>query len=209
LDILDSLEVRWFFADAHPAAVAARDWFKTTVPEDRRVDHYLLTGRDDLGFKARMAEKQPTKAETKYLLGSLGAMQLAAGVAGRIERWRKLSLSLDDPELRRHGSWISVEKSRQLRKFAFDNGQVTEVPGSSRPDAGCGVELTQLHYHRDGNPLVEWTFGLEAFGPELGLLDVLQATSRVTFAAGAGFELGADCSDSYPGWLRSRLARSQ
>jgi len=206
LDILDSLEVRWFLAEDHPTAVAARDWFASIASEGRRVDHYLLTERDDLGFKARVVENQPAKVETKYLLGSLGGVHLARGVVGDLERWRKLSLALEDAGLQRHGSWLAIEKDRRLRKFAFDNGSVSEVPVSSRPDAGCGIELTQLRF-RPGDgaaAAVACTLGLEAFGPEATLLDGLQATCRIVFGAGSKLVLDGECSMSYPQWLRTR-----
>jgi hypothetical protein len=206
MEIVDSLEVRWFLANDHPARQAASSWFDAIASEGARTDHYLLTGRDDLGFKARLVEKQPAKVETKYLLGSLGAVQLATSVVGKLERWRKLSLALDDPKLDSQGTWLALNKDRQLRKFAFDDGRGTEVPVSSRPDAGCGVELTRLLWKRGDFDTTEWSLGLEAFGPPDRLLEVMLATCRVAFAQLPTLALAAAHSDSYPGWLRALTA---
>lgn len=203
LDILDSLEVRWFFAGDHLAAAAACASFASVTVEGRRVDHYLVTDRNDLGLKARLVEGETTKVETKYLVRGMGTIRLGERIAGNLERWRKLSLAVDDRQgLRRQGLWLAVEKDRRLRKFAFENGYATEVSATSRPDAGCGFELTQVRYRLDDELSVpEWTLGLEAFGPEPKLLEILQATSRVAFIDDARFELDGARSASYPEWL--------
>jgi hypothetical protein len=206
LEILDSLEVRWFLSDADSALAAARAWFASTSPEGRRVDAYLRTGRDDLGFKARQVEDQPTKVETKYLLGELGPVPIGLGAIGKLERWRKISLMLDDSMLKKDGSWRTVEKERRLRKFAFQGGIASEVTTAARPDAGCGIELTQLRWQDESRavaPAIAWTLGLEAFGPELMLLEIFQTTCRAALEAGLKLELGSELSMSYPQWLLS------
>jgi hypothetical protein len=204
MDVLESLEVRWFMSDFDPVVAVAVSWFGPASREGSRVDDYLLTGRTDLGFKARAVENQPTKIETKYLIGSLGAVTIAPGVTGKLERWRKLSLALEDPKLKKDGAWLTVEKDRQLRKFAFQSGAASEVPVGARPDAGCGVELTRLRYWSVGEPNVRtaWTLGLEAFGPEDGLLQVLQTTCGAAFSGGLQLSVDSACSMSYPEWLR-------
>ena len=209
MDILDSLEARWFLADDHSTAQAACAWFEGVSSEGTRVDHYLFTGRDDLGFKARRAENQPVKVETKYLLGSLGAVQLATGVVGKLERWRKLSLALDDSRLQNQGAWLALDKDRRLRKFAFDEGQAAEVPMSARLDAGCGVELTRLRWRNGDSDAMKWTLGLEAFGPPDRLLEVMLATCRAAFAQAPTLALAAAQSESYPSWLRSLRVTSE
>src|SRR5262245_42172451 len=105
LDILESLEVRWFLPASTPALAALDKWFASTPDQGERVDHYLATGRRDLNFKARIAKAQPAKVETKFLVGSLGVIELAPNVSGELQRWTKLSLSLNDPDLRRKGTW--------------------------------------------------------------------------------------------------------
>src|SRR5689334_12812151 len=118
MEILDSLEVRWFFAREDSAIGTLKKCFASIPSEGDRTDHYLFTGRNDLSFKARLAAGKPAKVETKYLVGSLGAVDVAAQTTGELQRWTKLSLVATDAELTQHGSWLAVKKARQLRKFA-------------------------------------------------------------------------------------------
>jgi hypothetical protein len=182
MEILESLEVRWFLPPAGtPVGAALEEWFRSTKDEGARSDQYLATGRSDLSFKARLEEGKPAKVETKYLVGSLGVVELAPKISGDLQRWAKLSLTLNDPKLKQHGIWLELTKKRQLRKFAITMTPALgakEVPVSDYPPIGCGVELTGLDYVIDGTTHVEWTFGLEAFGPKSQLVDVLQATIR-------------------------------
>ncbi|MBU8900929.1 hypothetical protein KRR26_35565 [Corallococcus sp. M34] len=207
MEIVDSLEVRWFFDGSHPAASVVRDWFGSSSMEERRVDYYLATNRGDIGFKARVVERQPVKVETKYLLGSLGAVHLSTGVVGNLERWRKLSLALDDSLLKRDGVWLAIQKERRLRKFAFEDGTTREVLKSARPVAGCGVELTRIccQLSEQSSPIDGWTLGLEAFGPESTLLAALQGGAREAFAVCPQIALGKECSASYPEWVKLRV----
>ena len=214
MDILESLEVRWFLPSESPTIPELRAWFGSTRAENARIDYYLATGRHDLGFKARIVENNPAKVETKYLVGSLGVVDLAPGMRGDLQRWTKLSLELDDPELRSGGAWLAVTKTRQLRKFSVDlnsSGTATEVPVTDRPDAGCGVELTQLTYTSNATSFVDWTFGLEAFGPSTQLpqlLNILQAVCRAITSPSRMPELCASWTASYPTWLLSKVSIS-
>jgi hypothetical protein len=79
-------------------------------------------------------------------MGSLGAVQLAGGVAGNLERWRKLSLTFEDSQLQQDGIWLCLPKARRLRKFGFQDRNVSELAATDRPDVGCGFELTHLSY---------------------------------------------------------------
>jgi hypothetical protein len=203
MEILDSLEVRWFLAEGAPALKLARPWFDAVSPEPRRRDEYLLTGRDDIGFKARVVEGQASKLETKYRLQALGGLELAPGVAGCVESWRKLSLALDDAELRKQGAWRGLAKARWLRRFEFGGGVAREVSGKARLEAGCGLELTELRWESatGGAPRVEWTLAFESFGANVVLLDVLEATCRAALGSGLSLSLGSESSMSYPEWL--------
>ncbi|MBX3187513.1 MAG: hypothetical protein KF819_10885 [Labilithrix sp.] len=200
MDIFESLEARWFFDDAPPAAVA---WLGDAPSEGARVDRYLKTGRFDLGVKARGAAGRPVMFETKYRLGSLDGIALAEGVVGSLERWRKLSIATDDPLLEKHGAWLAVAKDRRARRYAWRDGVVTRA-GDERLDAGCAVELTRLDFEIDGVARVAWTFGLEAFGPSEGLLDVLMDVSRAVFV-GAGMSLSGERAASYAAWVEQTL----
>jgi hypothetical protein len=200
LDIFDTIEVRWFLDDAR-AAAAARASFGSLPPEPPREDRYLVTGRDDLGFKARLVAGKPTLVETKYLLESLGPTELRAGVAGVVERWRKLSIELADPELERDGAWVRVVKSRRQRKLAYEDGVVRPIAADARCSVGCSVELTELEWDRRGARGSGLTLALEAFGPEAAARDALLAAAREAFAAAPDVALGTSASKSYPQWL--------
>lgn len=139
--------------------------------------------------------------ETKYLTGSLGEVELAEGVTGVLERWRKLSLALDDPELRKHGRWIAIAKDRWLRRMAFRDGALRGASGDARLEAGCGIELTHLRIEGAGAPVEQVTFGFEAFGPPERLLEILLAACREEFSGGGAVELQAGWSLGYPAWL--------
>jgi hypothetical protein len=81
--------------------------------------------------------------------------------------------------------------------------EANEVSISDYPAIGCGVELAGLDYALDGAPHVEWTFGLEAFGPTSQLLDVMQAVLR---AISPGLpNLPAEWTASYATWLLSKI----
>src|SRR5262245_45459323 len=179
MDILESLELRWFLPDDTPTTGALQAWFGTTVAEESRTDHYLITGRSDLGFKARLVANQPAKVETKYLVGSLGMIAARPRVTGELQRWTKLSMQFEDQALKRDGEWLAVDKTRYLRKFAVDAGSAPptarEVSVSDRPGAGCGVELTRLDFAVAGIRARTWTFGFEVFGPQLQMIDFLRA----------------------------------
>jgi hypothetical protein len=204
MDILESLEVRWFLPADSQAGSALERSFASAEQEGARVDHYLAIGRHDVSFKARVVDDQPAKVETKYLLGSLGIVQLMPATIGELQRWTKLSLELDDPKLRNQGLWVSVTKKRRLRKYAVTLGPpptATEVPIKERPPVGCGVELTDLTYTINGACRRERTYGLEAFGPATQLLDVLQVTCRAIVGTSAPPELPASWTASYSTWL--------
>lgn len=202
MDILDTIEARWFLDDAGgAAATAARACFAKVAVEGPREDRYLLTGRDDIGLKARVALGKPATVEAKYLLGSLGPTRLHARITGVIERWRKLSLELADPALQKDGAWIRVVKSRRLRKLGYEEGVLKEIALEARASAGCGVELTELEYDDGVGRGHSLTVALEAFGPEALLLDVLLGACREVFDSASALELEAGASKGYPRWL--------
>ena len=48
MEILESLEVRWFLPSDAPAGPVLEKWFASIRDEGDRVDHYLATGRNEL-----------------------------------------------------------------------------------------------------------------------------------------------------------------
>jgi hypothetical protein len=204
MEILDTIEVRWFIEDlSSPEASAGRAWFEGVQPEGDRTDRYLVTDRCDVGFKARREQGKHEKVETKYLVDSLGPMQLHDRFTGNVERWRKLSLDLVDTALEKTGTWVRVEKRRRLRRYRYENGAVSLIDDPTEcPDAGCGLELTELEYHVASENGRALTIGVEAFGPRPILLDVFLRASKRAFESASGLRLTADRSESYPRWLR-------
>jgi hypothetical protein len=135
-------------------------------------------------------------------------VELAPEMVGELQRWTKLSLEIDDAKLQRAGAWLTVMKKRRLRKYAVtltSAAAAAEVPITECPDVGCGVELTRLEYTNNAIKCVEWTFGLEAFGPKAQLLHVLQAVCRAIASGSALPELCAGWTASYPNWLLSKI----
>lgn len=207
MDILDSLEVRWFLPPDAASAVALQEWFGAREAEGKRVDHYLALGRADLTFKARLTERQPAKIEAKYLVGSLGDVRLGADMCGDLQRWSKLSLALEDASLQQQGTWLAVHKKRQLRKFLvslIDAPAAQEVSPAEYPRVGCGIELTRLEYTIGESSCVEWTFGFEAFGPASRLLDVLRVAVEAAIAQPGLPPLPSAWTASYATWLLSK-----
>jgi hypothetical protein len=194
VDILETVEARWFIDDVgSDVARIAKAWFAGVAPQAPREDRYLITGRDDLGFKARIERGRPSRVEAKYLLESLGPRQLHARASGVVERWRKLSLELADPALEKDGVWMGVVKRRRLRVLRDGDG-------------GCGVELTEIECEHAGARSQALTIGLEAFGPSSALLGVLVRAGQTAFAA-SDLRLEVERSESYPRWLTRIVER--
>ena len=61
--------------------------------------------------------------------------------------------------------------------------------------------MTELAFEIDGAARRAVTVGLDAFGPESMLLEVLLRTCTVAFEPSAGLQLGFAQSESYPTWL--------
>jgi hypothetical protein len=168
MEIFDTLELRWFIDDVDGAqARAAREWFSDVTPDGLREDRYLLTEREDLGIKLREGKR----LETKYRLAEL---------TGGIERWRKLSLSVDDPDLEKHGTWVRLEKERRSRRHG-----------------GFNVEVTALVAHGGNKTRRAVTIGFEGSGDEATLLRV----ASETLASAKGLHLGTHETSGYPRWL--------
>jgi len=205
MKISDSCEVRWFQSQGTPGP----EWnalFAGVVAEPERTDQYFATQHSGVGFKLRRQQGQPTKLETKYLLGSLGPVELSPGVVGRVERWNKISLEGQDVELDHEKDWLEVRKVRRLLKFAWENGDVRRFdPTKEHPDAGASFELTAL----SGAPGVTgFTVGAEAFGPAKQLLTILIGVVKHVLVAQPSLKLDVAQSCSYPAWQERLLLLS-
>lgn len=201
MEIRSSIEVRWFLDDVDgPEAKAARAWFADVAPQPRREDRYLLTGREDIGFKARAEGGAAAKLETKYLVGGLGPALLHDHIVGNVERWKKLSLAANDSALERDGEWIRIAKTRRMRKFACEGRVVEPINASVDSPAGALVELTELELPTRGRRTA-LTIAIDVFGPDERLLDILLRTCEVALEPAKGLTLGCERSVSYPRWL--------
>jgi hypothetical protein len=199
---LQSAEVRWFFDDGEPKVGALKARFGHVKPEGERLDHYLLTGRGDLGIKFRGEPGAPVAFEIKYLTGTLGVVPFGPAVAGKLERWSKLTLDrVPSGDAQGGGGWFAVAKERRRRRFAFDGASAREVRAGERGGAGCAVELARLSFTRGGVPAVAWTLGFEAVGVASLGLRALETTTRAFLHEGPGLALSPVASASYPEWL--------
>jgi hypothetical protein len=199
-----SAEARWFYRGSLGAGVL--EWFQdghALAPERRPDDYLRITNCETVGVKARDGKTFEIKAQVSapklFDLGHIG---------GRADEWVKCSF--DDPGLAgavaamtRTGEWITISKTRYLRKFSADSGSLTEVPADRKPlpIAGCNLELT-IVVPPNG---VEWvSLAFEAFGPSLLTTTILNDALTKILVSGnlpPGLPLTAGRSFNYPVWL--------
>jgi hypothetical protein len=210
MDVLESMEVRWFFVAEDERLRALEALFDGVVIEhDRRCDSYYVDPRRaDVGLKERREADAPAKCEVKCRVASLGALDVAPGIAGTIERWTKVSFRSAEPAIATDERRIDVTKKRQLRKFTLAGGAVTEVPASARPVAGCGVELTRFEATRGHDVVRGVTLGFEAFGPAEDLRAALVGAVQRVFGD-RPVQLDAADSCGYPAWLAKWFPRGK
>jgi hypothetical protein len=199
--LLESMEVRWFFAPDHAVVGAVGALFSGAKHEGPRLDRYVVTGRDDLGIKVRAEKGEPVKLETKYRIGSLGAVALAPKVTGVIDRWKKLSAELGEAGPGSSVATVDLEKERRLRRYASDASGVREVGPKDKPAAGCNVEWTEL---RVGGAQAAWTLAFESFGPGPGLLRTLQRVVTSVLVDAPELAVAEANARSYPAFVHAR-----
>jgi hypothetical protein len=166
--MLVSVELRWFWPDACPAQVES--WFGSKPPGGEatkapRIDRYVhQKGNTEIGIKVRGERRDvPPDVEIKGLVALAQAVRLGATTA-RPEIWCKWKAGIP------LGGGIVTKKVRWLRKFAVQDGGVSEVelgadekPAKGAPPAvGCNLELTHLRVV--GRSEAWWTVCFEAFG---------------------------------------------
>lgn len=209
MTILESMEVRWFLPPDPARDALLTQWFDSATVEGEREDTYLRTGRPDLGIKVRRASPAAAKLETKYLIGTHGSVAIAPSMSGRLERWQKLSMKVDEPSVPGEHGWVVMRKDRRMRKFAFDGGHAFEVGPTEQVAAGAGLELTILRFVEDGQETVTSTLGIEAFGPSNDLLTIFEHACRRAFADAPAVTLHEVDSLSYPAWLARRASATK
>jgi hypothetical protein len=197
-----SVELRWFFSGSFPSGV--KEWFcgsELCREEESRTDHYLVfPGSTSLGLKLRGGRKLQVKARIR----EPGPLSLSGGaVVGRLDAWVKWSN--DDGDVADHLAglrfgdplWVSVIKDRWLRKFQFDDRQLTEVNADTRHDRGCTIELTRITLPDS----CWWSLAFESFGPTLLPADVARTAAHFLKLLPQGLILTERDSMAYPEWL--------
>jgi hypothetical protein len=183
-------EVRWIRPGRHGAEIAR--WFSrfSQVPETRDDDYLVSPRLPGLSVKIRGG----ASFEVKQHRGVVGALDIAAAAAGRIDSWIKQSTPLPgEVDLARPlegSSWRRVSKRRQIATFPIGT---SGSPGA----AVCSVELTEV----DVLGQTWWTLGFEAGGR--GALGGIKRTAAVVFAEPlpTASAFGAEEACSYAEWI--------
>jgi hypothetical protein len=199
ISVLDTTEIRWFLAGELPGDV--RRWFigPAAVPGEARRDRYLLEDRTDVGLKFRSGET----LEFKTRLRTGPALELAGGLVGVVEWWRKWTPVDGLVQPSASGRWIDVDKWIVKRRFEPDGA---EVEFSPTLDGGpsCDVEIVAVQ----AAGTTAWSFAFAASGPRSSRLAAIGAAWRALVPAEAPTisELGLDRGESmgYPEWLDGR-----
>jgi len=190
-------EVRWFLR-AHEAAVDVLErWFQAIAPEPPREDRYVRTDRHDLGLKVRDAKGRTARFESKHRIAPPTTTRFTATVAGRVERWQKVSLAVSKTEASCDGEMLHVRKVRRVRRYGLVRGQAREVPRDPPVTPCCAVEWAVLEIDATRAPSTLWTLGFEATGEPADQLPCLVAVTREVFADKPELELGLTASFGY------------
>jgi hypothetical protein len=193
-DFADSLEIRWIVSGW--PTMAMRDWFAALRPAptatETREDAYLIWPRwRGLSVKVRAGSGLDVKA----LSGRGGVLDLPGGSRGRVESWRKWSVSCEPlPGDLLPAGWTAVRK-RRLTAWV----PLAAEAGVAGGEAGCAAELAEILVR--GEPWA--SVGFEASGSPGLLRQALDRAVGVVFAAAPagwpGFAL--DHCHSYSQWL--------
>lgn len=199
--VVTTAEIRWFYKGEIPADFLK--WFGgfNGLFEEQgvRTDLYLkMNENTNYGIKLREG-----KFEVKKITANKGILS-ANHVEGIADTWIKWSLKADEQEeidmaFRDSAHWIEVEKKRMMQKFIPDDkGHLIPHPTEFFPPKGISVELSRIFHNKEKF----WTFGMEAFGHDNEIVDLLQSCFRHFFAKRPPTALSLDHSFSYPEWLR-------
>jgi len=202
---VNSLETRWFFRGTIPPE--AEEWFNSLgTPEAQtpRTDIYLLGTGNALGLKLREGRMEAKKRTSNY-----GKMDFGARMCGIVEGWLKWSFAAEKgmmAALLADSEWVSVEKNRQVLYFQLDvDGTVVLSPADRQIDVGGGLELAALRFNQQD----WWTVGVEVFGPEEILPEILSGILILSQQKAGKLSLPGEHSFSYPAWLESFDRRNE
>jgi hypothetical protein len=214
---MHSAEIRWFIEGDLQEQVLS--WFSKGAlaalkSEPTREDKYLVfPDSDTVGVKLRevRSESNPeiepkVKFEIKVLAANARPINLGGGINGRTDQWVRWSFDNDglaamQEALYQSGHWVSVRKTRYLRKFSADSGKIVKVLADERPHSGCNVELTSIEV--ETQPHLWFSLAFEAFGPPSEVAKILDDTLQYFFKnqGDTPMQLSGRNSLSYPAWI--------
>ena len=193
LSVVDTTELRWFFAGPLPPGV--HEWFAAwSGVAEERCDTYLLDGRCDIGVKRRFGET----LELKVRQSLDEPIELGEGLAGRTEAWRRWSPAeglVEDGSERR---WVDVHKSIVKRRFSVEGTEIAFSPRMT--GAGCDVEIVDVTVAA----VRRWSFAFAAFGPLATRTEALLAAWQTLETATPRpdpFRPATGRAMGYPEWL--------
>lgn len=164
-----------------------------------------MDGRRGRGVKLRFRETLELKVRR-----SVGEhLVLGAGLAGRLEMWRKWSRAESFVESGGDVPWVDVCKVVVKRRFSVDGDEMLfseDVPAMT--DAGADVEVVAVTV----GDIDAWTFAFASYGPPASRQDALVVAWQALVADGTFPQQLAtllDQSSSYPEWLAGLMSRSE
>ncbi|MDX2378149.1 MAG: hypothetical protein QNM02_00135 [Acidimicrobiia bacterium] len=194
----DTTELRWIAEGHLPTNVEA--WFTrggTTGAVEERCDTYRMDGRCDRGVKLRFRETLELKVRQE--VGEL--LVLGAGLAGRLQMWRKWSPAEGVADIGGEVPWHDVCKIVTKRRFSVDGDEIVPSDGERGViGAGCDTEVAAITV----GGIEAWTFAFAAFGPTVSREHAIVTAWQALAADGSCLEHFAaefGQSSSYPEWL--------
>jgi hypothetical protein len=202
----DTTELRWIAEGPLPTDVEA--WFTrggTTGVVEERCDTYRMDGLCNQGVKLRFRET----LELKVLQAVGEHLVLGAGLAGRVEMWRRWSPAVGVADIGGEVPWLDVCKMVVKRRFSVDGDEVVPSDGErATTGAGCYVEIAAITV----GDIEAWTFAFAAFGPAASRVHALVTAWQALTADGScpeDFAAAFGQSSSYPEWLALVASRSE
>ena len=198
VSVVDTTELRWFTAGRLPLDVES--WFTgagTTGMVEERCDSYRMDGLGDRGVKRRSG----ATLELKVRQSVRERLTLEAGLAGRLEMWRKWSPADGLVESDGDQAWVDVHKKVIKRRFSVDGDEIVLTPGApAMSGAGCDIEVVAVTV--DG--VDAWACAFAGFGPTPRRRDTIVASWRALAAdtpPPTPFGALFGHSSGYPEWL--------
>jgi hypothetical protein len=198
---ITSAEIRWFIKGKIPPIIF--DWFiglnSNYMNQPERTDHYLqLKSDDSLGIKLREG-----RIEIKQRINQIGNIVPGSNVTGIAEKWQKWSFELKEANdiisiQDIQNKWIPISKTRVLVNYGITEDNIVAQKEDATYKNGCFTELTSININQEE----WWSFGLEAYGEEIRLLDNLILIAHLMLSDKSNIRFAQEDSMSYPGWIK-------